>query len=131
VLARLIAAGGRVLRLGANDDTVTVLHHAEYLAELPDKRRVRRYRRVATPTGPEILVIDSLDDEHGLVDYPGPDYFAVILGEYRTTGRVRTGPVGSATAELLEAGDLVRFGAAWMEVHLGPLMGNNREGTTG
>ena len=45
-LERFVAAGGRVLRLGADDDTVTLIHYAEYLAPIADKRRVRRHRLV-------------------------------------------------------------------------------------
>ena len=36
-LDRFVAAGGKILRMGANPDTTTVLHHAEYLCEVPDK----------------------------------------------------------------------------------------------
>jgi aminoglycoside N3'-acetyltransferase len=53
-LDRLLAADGKVLRLGADPDTVTLLHHAEYLAPLPSKRRARRHRRVMGPNGPEV-----------------------------------------------------------------------------
>jgi aminoglycoside N3'-acetyltransferase len=116
-LERFVAAGGRVLRLGANDDTVTVLHYAEYLAEVPDKLRVLRHRRVLSEHGVRIVQVESLDDEDGIVpvsEQPAEDYFALILRAYRDTGRVRSGPVGSATAELIEAGDLVAFGATWM-----------------
>lgn len=118
-LERFVDAGGRVLRLGADLDTSTVLHYGEYLAHVPHKRRVRRHRLVATPRGPEVRTVECLDDEHGIVARPGEDYFAVILREYLGAGRARTGTVGRAASELLEAGDLVAFGVAWMEEHLG------------
>jgi aminoglycoside 3-N-acetyltransferase len=38
--ARLVAAGGQVLLLGAPLETTTLLHHAEAIARVPDKRRV-------------------------------------------------------------------------------------------
>lgn len=117
-LQRLVGAGGKVLRLGADVDTVTLLHHAEYLADLPHKRRVRRHRRVQTAAGPVIRTIECLDDEHGIVDYDGPDYFGVLLQEYLATGAARQGVVGSAPSELLDAADLVRFGTDWMNRHL-------------
>ena len=70
-LQRLIDAGGKVLRLGADADTVTVLHYAECLAPTTGKRRVRSYRRVRGLNEPEVKVIDCLDDEHGTADHPG------------------------------------------------------------
>ena len=38
--ARLVELGGQVAVLGAPLDTVTIVHHAEAIAEVPDKRRV-------------------------------------------------------------------------------------------
>jgi aminoglycoside N3'-acetyltransferase len=116
-LDRLRHAGGKVLRLGADLDTLTILHHAEYLASVPSKRRVRRHRLVVGREGPELRVIECLDDSHGIVDYPGEDYFVVILRDYLATGRASTGIVGRATSELIDASDVVAFGAAWMTEH--------------
>jgi aminoglycoside N3'-acetyltransferase len=45
-LERFANFGGRVLRLGANTDTVTLTHYAEYFADVPNKVSVlRRYVR--------------------------------------------------------------------------------------
>jgi aminoglycoside N3'-acetyltransferase len=110
--------GGRVLRLGADLDTVTVLHHAEYRCSVWPRRRVRRHRLVSTVDGPQIRVVECLDDEHGLVDYHGPDYFEDLLRDYLATGRAASGTVGDAQAELLEAGDLVAFAERWLDEHL-------------
>ena len=117
-LERFVQAGGRVLRLGADLDTVTLLHYAEYLAPVPSKRRVRRHRLVKGREGPEVRVVECLDDSDGIVDYPGEDYFAVILREYLATGRASTGFVGRATSELIEAADVVEFAVSWMAEHL-------------
>ncbi len=110
--------GGKVLRLGADPDTVTVLHYAEYLADLPDKRRTRWDYLLATPDGPKQVWIECLDDLNGIADYAGEDYFAAILGAFLAQGRGRRGTVGAAQAELLEAAELVAFGARWMEANL-------------
>jgi aminoglycoside N3'-acetyltransferase len=118
-LERFVHAGGRVLRLAADLDTVTVLHYAEYLAPIPAKRRVRRHRIVAGREGPALRVVDCLDDSDGIVDHPGEDYFAVILREYLATGRGSRGVVGRAASELVDAADIVEYGAAWMAEHLG------------
>jgi aminoglycoside 3-N-acetyltransferase len=116
-LERFVHAEGRVLRLGADLDTLTVLHYAEYLAPLPAKRRVRRHCVVVGPQGPEPRVVECLDDSDGIVEYPGEDYFAVILREYLSAGRAKTGVVGRATSELIEASDVVYFAVGWMVEH--------------
>lgn len=127
-LHRLSNMGGRMLRMGANLDTPTLLHYAEYLADVPGKRRVRRHYRVKGPDGPVTRSIECLDDEHGIVDWagegptrpawPDDDYFAVILQRYFGEGRGLRGQVGGARAELVDASDLVAFGARWMTENL-------------
>jgi aminoglycoside N3'-acetyltransferase len=116
-LERLVRADGRVLRLGADLETMTLLHYAEYLACIPDKRRVRRHRLVAGPNGPELRVIECLDDCDGIVDYPEGDYFGLLVEDYLRKGRAIVGRVGGATSELIEAVDIVTFATTWMEAH--------------
>jgi aminoglycoside N3'-acetyltransferase len=116
-LERLVHARGRVLRLGADRDTVTLMHYAEYLADVPDKKRVRRYRLVSAAGGPHVRTVDCLDDSTGIVDYPGEDYFAQILNAYLASRQVPSGLVGGARCEILEAADLVPFAARWMTEH--------------
>ena len=70
--------------------------------------------------------MECLDDEHGIVDYAGEDHFADLLRDYLATGRARTGVIGDAQAELLDAADVVGFGVRWMDEHLD---GEHREVT--
>ena len=119
-LARLVDAGGSVLRLGADPNTVTLIHYAEYLAHVPDKQRVRRHRKVLGVDGPEIRVVECLDDTLGIVDWPGEDYFSLILAGYLATHPVGRGTVGSAPSELLDARSLADFAARWMTGHFRP-----------
>jgi aminoglycoside N3'-acetyltransferase len=120
-LEKLCQRGGRILRLGADPDTVTALHLAEYLADIPDKKRVRWDYVIAGADGaPTHVWIDCLDDSEGIVDRQGEDYFTLILKAYLPLGRHREGPVGAARSELLDAADYVEFGARWMEANLGP-----------
>lgn len=122
-LEKLCAEGGRVLRIGASPDTTTVLHYAEYLAHVPDKRRTRWDYLVHGPDGPRHVFVECLDDANGIVAWDGEDYFALILQAYLTLGRHLAGRVGQARSELIDAKDLVSFGAKWMETNLGQHVG--------
>jgi aminoglycoside N3'-acetyltransferase len=113
-LAHLCEMNGAVLRMGADPDTTTLLHYAEYLVDIPNKRRVTRHRRVLGPNGPEIRTVSCLDDSNGIVPWEGEDYFKTILEAYLREGRARTGRVGNAKSELIDANDLVDFGVRWM-----------------
>jgi aminoglycoside N3'-acetyltransferase len=117
-LERFVQAKGRGLRLGADLDTLTMLHYAEYMAAIPSRRRVRRHRVLTLRDGPELRVVECLDDSDGIVDFPGEDSFAVILREYLATGAASTGVVGGATSEFIDAIDVVQFAVAWMSGHL-------------
>lgn len=120
-LEKLCDRGGRILRMGANPDTVTALHYAEYLAELPAKKRIRwDYVIAGADGGPEPAWFDCLNDLEGIVDWAGEDYFGLILDAYLRLGRHREGLVGKARSELLSAADYVAFGARWMEENLVP-----------
>ena len=116
VLERLTARGGKVLRLGANPDTVTLTHYAEYLADVPDKIRVRR-RYVRADTGE--VWIESLDDTDGIATWSRGDYFPQVFLDYRASGAVRIGPVGKCEAELFEAAPFVKFAVDWLNQQLG------------
>ena len=118
-LETLCKRGGKILRLGADPDTVTALHYAEYLARLPNKRRTRWDYLLAGEDGPRHAWVECLDDSEGIADWEGEDYFALILKAYLATGRAVRGVVGAAESELIDAADLVGFGADWMERNLG------------
>lgn len=118
-LEKLCDRGGRILRLGADPDTVTALHYAEYLARLPSKHRTRWDYLMRDGGGtPRHVWIECLDDSQGIADWDGEDYFAAILKAYLELGRHNEGLVGEAQAELIDAADLVEFGARWMEKNL-------------
>jgi aminoglycoside N3'-acetyltransferase len=119
-LDRLVDAGGKVLRLGADSDTVTLIHFAEYKAVVPDKRRVVRHHKVLASNGTTcVRSVSCLDDSDGIAEWPGEDYFTVILRDYLALGRASTGTIGTAQSELIDAGDLVEHAAAWMTQHFG------------
>jgi aminoglycoside N3'-acetyltransferase len=114
-LQKLCEAGGKVLRLGADPETVTVLHYAEYLVHVPSKRRTRWDYIVQGAEGPRHVWIECLDDSNGIVDWQGEDYFALITKAYLATGGARQGVVGRAPSELIDAAAFAAFGASWME----------------
>jgi aminoglycoside N3'-acetyltransferase len=117
-LDRLCRIGGSVLRLGGDPDTTTLLHWSEYRTNLPQASRVRRHRRVLGHHGGKVRTVECLnDDGEGIVDWPGDDYFKTISDEYLSAGRGVRGRVGSANAELLDAGEFAEFGAQWMVGH--------------
>ncbi len=114
--ARLVAAGGKVLMLGAPRDTMTLLHHAEHLATVPDKRRVRVEYPFAADDG-RIAWRWAEEFNTGVPVIAGlaDDYFAEVVTDFLATGEGRTGKVGNADCVLVPADGIVRFAVDWLE----------------
>jgi aminoglycoside 3-N-acetyltransferase len=119
--ARIVEAGGQVLMLGAPLDTVTLLHHAEAIADVPGKRRVTYQVRVAGEDRTYTDIDTSLGALHydalGLTDDP----FAVIASSALQAAIGVRGRVGAADCVLFAAPELVAFAVAWMEERFGAL----------
>jgi aminoglycoside 3-N-acetyltransferase len=113
-LGKLVEAGGKTLMLGAPLDRMTLLHHAEHLAQFTPKR-VRRY---VTPMLIDGAVVwrdfeefDTSEPPDGLAD----DYFATLVEAFLATGKGSRGTIGAAPSVLVEAKQIVPFAVAWIE----------------
>lgn len=114
-LAKVVEAGGKVLMLGAPLDTITLLHYAEHLARIPDKR-IHRYRRLMPgPAGPQWVDFEEFDTGDPVHEKLPSNVFEMIATDYLASGRGAAGPFGAATASLFDGADLVKFGARWIE----------------
>lgn len=114
-LAKLVEAGGQVLMLGAPLDTITLLHHAEYLAQMRHKNQVH-YRCPVLRDG-ETVWLDFEDYDTGETH---DDYeFEDIARDYLAAGRGRQGRVGEAASYLFDAADLTAYAVAWLETRFG------------
>lgn len=118
-LAKLVEADGKVLMLGAPLDTLTLLHHAEHLADIPGKRIRRLEVPLATPAGTQWRMIEEFDTGDPIVEGLDEDYFAGIVSEFLASGQGRRGLVGTAPSVLLEAKAITAFGVNWLDSRFG------------
>ena len=123
--ARLVDAGGQVLMLGAPLRTLTLLHHAEAIAQAPGKRRVTSVISVAEPGGVVQHTFDDIDTSESAypfeqLDLGGVDGFEVIAREALAAGIGTRGAVGQAQCHLYPARELTKFAVAWIEERFGP-----------
>jgi aminoglycoside 3-N-acetyltransferase len=120
---RLVQARGDVLLLGSPHGAVTLLHYAEHLAQVPNKR-VARYRVPVRVDGERRWAdVEELDSVEGIAPWRrepyGNDYFGAIVDLYLARGHGRSGRVGAARSHLFDAADLTAFAARWMDTNLG------------
>jgi aminoglycoside 3-N-acetyltransferase len=123
-LAKLVEAGGDVLMLAAPLETLTILHYAEEMARVPNKKAVVYEAAVRVGESVEWRRIHDIDTSTGAFPYEsvvdsGADGFEVIGRAALDAGVGRRGPVGASVSHLFRAPDLVRFASAWMEKRFG------------
>ena len=104
-----------MLLLGSPLMSVTSLHYADCLADVPDKRIVR-YRMPVLIEGQKRWVeVEEFDASDGIRDWGGGDYFEEIVREYLEARHGRSGLVGAAKSFLFDARSWSKFGVEWME----------------
>lgn len=120
-LAKLVQAGGKVLMVGAPRDTMTLLHHAEHLAQIPNKR-IRRYEvPLATAEGSCWRMVEEFETSEPVIPGLADDYFATIVNGYLAAGEGQQGAVGNAPSLVVEAETMCRFAVNWLERHANSL----------
>lgn len=116
-LGKLVAAGGKVLMLGAPLDTMTLLHHAEHLADIPGKRIIQ-YEAPILVEGKTVWrpfeEFDTSNPPDGLRD----DYMATVVEDFLAAGHGRRGMVATAPSVLIAAAEIVPFAVDWLERRL-------------
>lgn len=108
-LDRFVAMGGKILLLGSDHDTVTFLHYAEHIVDVPDKRVVR-FRVPILEDGvrrwPEMAEFDTSGGAHP--NWPDR-FFALITDTYLAQSRNRGARVGQSRSYLFSARELLDF----------------------
>jgi len=116
---KLVATGGKTLLVGAPLDTMTLLHHAEHLADIPGKR-VLRYEAPILMDGRVVWrQFEEFDTGEPVVAGLADDYFEDVVEDFLATGQGRRGLVGHAPSVLVAAPAIVAFAVAWLERRFG------------
>ena len=118
-LAKLVAVGGRVLMVGAPRDTMTLVHHADHLADLPTKRTIRIEVPFAGAQGTEWRFVEEFETGDPVCAALPEDYIERIVTAYVEAGGGRQGTIGLAPSLLVEAGPMVAFAVRWLEAEAG------------
>jgi aminoglycoside 3-N-acetyltransferase len=116
-LGKLVEADGKTLLLGCPWDRITLLHHAEHIADYFPKR-IRRYESPLLIDGQTVWrQFEEFDTSHSPDGLP-EDYFIGIVEEFLATGRGRRGTHGAAPTVLGKAKGIVPVAGGWLETTL-------------
>ncbi|MBU1305230.1 MAG: aminoglycoside 3-N-acetyltransferase [Alphaproteobacteria bacterium] len=116
---KLVAAGGKTLLIGAPLDTMTLLHHAEHLADIPGKR-IRRYETPIVVDGQVMWRwFEEFDTGIPVVAGLDADYFEDVVEDFLATGQGQRGLIGHAPSVLVDAPAIVAFAVDWLQQRFG------------
>jgi aminoglycoside N3'-acetyltransferase len=132
-LERFVERGGKVLLFGAPLDSVTVLHYAEAVADIPGKRRVTYEMPLLGIDGETVWEQAEDFDSNGIVDcfdFDGEmDAIETVARAYVALRRHREGRVANAHCYLFDAQDIVSFGVSYLEQRFARRAGTPVEGS--
>ena len=116
-LERFLDLDGKLLLLGCDHDTVTFLHYAEHVADLPGKR-VSRYQVPVLENGAHVWRwMEEVDTSETGAHPNWPDrFFARIVDAFLKATSNAGGRVGDARTHLIRARDLFDFACPIMEL---------------
>jgi len=115
-LDRFVSDDGKILLLGCDHDTVTFLHYAEHVADIPGKR-VARFKVPVLEDGVRVWREMEEFDTSGAGAHPNwPDrFFARLVDGYLAATGNQGGRVGGARSYLFGARGLLAFALPLME----------------
>jgi aminoglycoside 3-N-acetyltransferase len=114
-LERLLELDGKILLLGADHDSVTFLHYAEHILDIPGKRLVRY--KVPIEEGGRRVWRDQEEIDTASPAHPAwpVDLFARITDGYLAAVNNKGGRVGDAQSYLMSARELLAFALPFMK----------------
>ena len=120
-LERFCRLEGRILLLGCDHDTVTFLHYAEHIVDIPDKR-VARYKVAVEENGRRVWRDMEEFDTSGAGVHPNwrPHFFAEIVDAFLAETGNAGSRVGNAESYLLSAPALLKYALPVMRSVAGP-----------
>ena len=115
-LERFVELDGKILLLGCDHDTVTFLHYAEHIVDIPNKR-VARFKVPMLENGKRVWRdMEEFDTSGAGAHANWPDrFFAKIVDAHLAESGNRGGVVGDAPSHLTRARPLLDYALAVMQ----------------
>ncbi|PHM46017.1 hypothetical protein Xmau_00410 [Xenorhabdus mauleonii] len=113
--AKLVTCRGKILMIGAPYDTMSLLHHAEHLANLSNKH----IRKMEVPLLENNHVIwfklEEFDTVDPVCEQFNEGYFGDIVEQYCAHSEAVTDVIGSASTLVVPAKEMLDYAISWME----------------
>jgi len=114
--SKLVEVGGRVLMVGAPWDTMTLVHHADHLADIAHKRTIRIEVPFAGTNGIEWRIMEEFETGDPIHEDLPENYIEQIVTAYVGSCGGHQTLIGSAPSLLIDARPMLAFAIRWLEV---------------
>lgn len=118
-LSKLVESNGRVLMVGAPWDTMTLIHHADHLAAIPDKQTIRIEVPFASANGTEWRFMEEFETGDPVHEDLPENYIEQIVTAYVEGGGGTQDMIGAARSLLVDARPMLNFAIQWLEAWAG------------
>ena len=105
-LEKLCKSGSKVMLIGSDLDNVTLLHYAEAICPLPEKKIVRIKVPLADSGKTKWADVEEYNSSTGIKNWPD-NFFADIVQEYIHFAQPQSGFIGKAKSYSLDAQSLL------------------------
>lgn len=113
-MARLVKENGKILLIGSHLDEVSLLHYAETLTDIPNKKMVHIKVPLNINGQREWVDITEHNSSTGICDWPDK-YFETIVKDFIKTNKIHSMKIGQADSYLLDACALMTHAVPHME----------------
>ena len=114
---QLVEVNAKILMLGAPLDTITLLHYAEHLANIPDKQVMQYRHLMPTPEGPQWIDFEEFDTSEPVNSNLPENVFEQIAEAFLKSGQGKQTTIGNAASFIFESQSLIPFALAWLEAY--------------
>ncbi|WP_340615245.1 aminoglycoside 3-N-acetyltransferase [Xenorhabdus thailandensis] len=115
--AKLVERQGKILMIGAPYETMSLLHHAEHLVNIPNKRIRKMEIPLLQNDQVEWVVLEEFDTVDPVCERFHQGYFKDIVEHFchEYSDVVIEGTIGSANTLLVPAREILDYAVHWME----------------
>lgn len=113
--SKFLELKGKVLMIGAPWDTMTILHHSEHLAKIPNKN-IRKYEVPIEKDGTIMWhYIEEFDTSEPVSDIYKDGHFGKIVKAFCKNHSNSQGKIAKAKSLLVDANEMNKFAIEWLE----------------
>ncbi|MBI6550741.1 aminoglycoside 3-N-acetyltransferase [Xenorhabdus lircayensis] len=114
--AKFVASRGKILMIGAPYETMSLLHHAEHLANIPNKNIRKMEIPLLQNDQVEWVKLEEFDTVDPVCEQFDESYFKDIVEQFcHSRSGAINGVIGSANTLLVPAKEMLDYAIHWME----------------